>query len=114
MTEIELRQLFKNSSDCYADTWDWGFMGESIQGEVIQAMTEDKFIEILSNLDLIDIVIDDTKPRLTLHPFKKMVSDDDNPCELCRYDGSCSERVHDICVNELKYSEYYLKINEKL
>jgi hypothetical protein len=46
MNETELRQLFKNSSDCYADTWmDIGT--DMLQGEVIQAMTENRFIEVL-------------------------------------------------------------------
>lgn len=45
--ENELRQLFKNRSDCYADTWESkrGFMEE---GKVIQAMTEDRFIETVN------------------------------------------------------------------
>jgi len=47
MNEEQLRQMFKNLSDCYADTWhsERGFMEE---GEVIQAMTEDKFIETIN------------------------------------------------------------------
>ena len=45
-TPIEARQLFKNMSDCYADTWlDIGI--EMKQGAVIQAMTEDRFIEAI-------------------------------------------------------------------
>lgn len=44
----ELRQLFKNNSDCYADTWDnYGDIPK--QGEVIQAMTEDKFVELFES-----------------------------------------------------------------
>jgi hypothetical protein len=52
--EEELRQLFKNLSDCYADTWhsERGFMEE---GEVIQAMTEDRFIEVLKEAKLLPI-----------------------------------------------------------
>jgi len=42
MNEEYLRQLFKNRSDCYADADD-----------VIQAMTESRFIEILKELDQI-------------------------------------------------------------
>lgn len=54
MTELELRQMFKNLSDCYADTWhsERGFMEE---GEVIQAMTEDRFIEALKEAKLLPI-----------------------------------------------------------
>lgn len=45
----ELRQLFKNNSDCYADTWKVTDAG-MIEGEPIQAMTEDRFIETLKKL----------------------------------------------------------------
>ena len=41
----ELSQLFKNNSDCYADTRiDDGY--NMFEGEVIQAMTEVKFIKL--------------------------------------------------------------------
>jgi hypothetical protein len=43
MNETQLRDLFKNMSDCYADTWKDG-----IEGDVIPAMTEDKFIELFN------------------------------------------------------------------
>jgi hypothetical protein len=54
MNELELRQMFKNLSDCYADTWhsERGFMEE---GEVIQAMTEDRFIEALKEAKILPI-----------------------------------------------------------
>lgn len=54
MTELELRQTFKNLSDCYADTRysERGFMQE---GEVIQAMTEDRFIELLKEVKLLPL-----------------------------------------------------------
>jgi hypothetical protein len=50
--EERLRQVFKNNSDCYADTWysDGGSMEE---GDVIQAMTEDKFIEVMKSMDFL-------------------------------------------------------------
>jgi len=52
MEEKELRQLFKNMSDCYADTWiDIGT--EMKQGDVVQAMTEDGFISLLKQAKLI-------------------------------------------------------------
>jgi hypothetical protein len=52
MTIQEIRQSFRNNSDCYADTWsDIGI--EMKQGEVIQAMTEDRFIETLIELGYI-------------------------------------------------------------
>ncbi len=50
--EEGLRQLFKNMSDCYADTWiDIGT--EMKQGDVVQAMTEDGFISLLKQAKLI-------------------------------------------------------------
>lgn len=42
MTELELRQMFKNLSDCYADTGRFENDGSYTEGEVIQAMTEDR------------------------------------------------------------------------
>lgn len=48
--EQKLRQLFKNSSDCYADThWysDDTVPATKVEGEVIQAITEDKFVELI-------------------------------------------------------------------
>lgn len=54
MNELELRQIFKNQSDCYADTWlDIGV--DMIQGKVIPAMTEDRFIETLNQSKLLTI-----------------------------------------------------------
>jgi len=44
----KLRTLFRNNSDCYADTWKFDNDGNKIEGAVIQAMTEDKFVELLS------------------------------------------------------------------
>ena len=58
--EQQLRQLFKNNSDCYADTGEWVYnedlvyptSGDKIyiEGDIIQAMTEDKFIELLKEI----------------------------------------------------------------
>lgn len=55
-TELKLRQIFKNLSDCYADTWhsERGFME---QGEVVDAMTEDRFIEALKEAKLLPIPV---------------------------------------------------------
>ena len=54
MNELELRQMFKNLSDCYADTWiECPKTGKFIEGEVIQAMTEDRFIEALREAKLL-------------------------------------------------------------
>lgn len=45
--EAELRQLFRNNSDCYAATGQFENDGSFTEGEVIQAITEDRFIEII-------------------------------------------------------------------
>jgi len=54
--KIKLKQLFANNTDCYADTW------QNIdaelhngchllkEGAVIPAMTQDKFVEVVSQL----------------------------------------------------------------
>lgn len=55
MTEIELRQMFKNLSDCYADTGRFENDGSYTEGDVIQAMTEDRFIEALWQAKLLII-----------------------------------------------------------
>lgn len=47
MDEQKLRDLFRNMSDCYADTGRFENDGSYSEGEVIQAMTEDRFIEII-------------------------------------------------------------------
>lgn len=53
-TELELRQMFKNFSDCYADTWKpRDHEGLMIKGEVIQALTEEKFIEAIKQANFI-------------------------------------------------------------
>jgi hypothetical protein len=55
MTELEFRQMFKNLSDCYADTGRFENDGSYTEGEVIQAMTEDRFIEALKEAKLLPI-----------------------------------------------------------
>lgn len=53
--EAEIRQLFKNNSDCYADThWysDDTIPPTKVEGEVIQAMTEDAFIKISERIKI--------------------------------------------------------------
>lgn len=52
-TELELRQIFKSRSDCYADTGRFENDGSYTEGEVIQAMTEDTFIETLKEAKLL-------------------------------------------------------------
>ena len=58
MNELVLRQMFKTMADCHADTRtlkEDRTMGddEFIEGEVIQAMTEDRFIELLHQAKLL-------------------------------------------------------------
>lgn len=47
MDESKIRQLFKNNSDCYADTASFDNNNNYVEGDVIMAMTEDKFVEII-------------------------------------------------------------------
>jgi len=49
-SELEIRQLFKDNSDCYADTWTEGEAGRRKEGPVVQAMTEDGFIALLNKV----------------------------------------------------------------
>jgi len=51
ITVEKLGELFRNNSNCYADTWIFNeYTGKHREGEVIQAMTEDKFIEVVKKL----------------------------------------------------------------
>jgi len=46
-----LKKLFQNNSDCYADTWQQDGLGAPmVEGEVIQAMTVEKFIEVVRSI----------------------------------------------------------------
>jgi len=54
MDENELTELFANQSDCYATTGMY-VSGTWVDGEVIQAMTCDRFIEVLKQLGLIKL-----------------------------------------------------------
>ena len=47
LEEAKLRQLFKNRSNCYADTGRFENDGSYSEGEVIQAMDEDCFIKVI-------------------------------------------------------------------
>ena len=49
MTDEQLGQLFENSANCYADTWKQGKF-TMIEGEVIQAMTKERFVQIVGEL----------------------------------------------------------------
>ena len=46
-----LKKLFQNNSDCYADTWSQDELGAPMgEGEVVQAMTVEKFIEVVKSI----------------------------------------------------------------
>ena len=47
ITAEEIRQLFRNKSDCYADTWQFDKDGNPLEGKVTQAMTEVRFVEVV-------------------------------------------------------------------
>ena len=51
MSEEKLREIFKNNSNCYADTWMFDKKtGEHIEGSVIMAMDEDRFTEVVNQI----------------------------------------------------------------
>jgi len=54
MDENELRQIFENQSDCYADTGMY-VSGIWVDGEVILAMSCDRFIEVLNQSGIIKL-----------------------------------------------------------
>jgi len=47
---MELESLFENNFDCYADTCLTDENGNLTEGVVIQAMTKNKFIEVVTEL----------------------------------------------------------------
>lgn len=50
ISDDDIRRLFRNKSNCYADTW--VRMGRKmLEGDVIQAMTEDAVIELIRTLN---------------------------------------------------------------
>lgn len=50
LSDAELNQLFQNNADCYADTWRQDELGAPVEGEVIPAMTAQKFIEVVKSV----------------------------------------------------------------
>jgi hypothetical protein len=42
-------EIFENNFDCYADTWKIEQGNYPIEGEVIMAMTKDKFVELFNH-----------------------------------------------------------------
>ena len=53
-----LSEIFKDNSNCYADTW---YIDHCVlmEGDVIPAMTEEKFIEVVNKI-LLNINNDNT------------------------------------------------------
>ncbi len=47
MSEEEIRQDFRNQSNCYADTGRFESDGSYTEGDVIQAMTEDAVVALV-------------------------------------------------------------------
>lgn len=49
MSKEEIEQLFDNNFDCYADTWDTDETDATlmIEGEVVLAMTREKFSSLV-------------------------------------------------------------------
>lgn len=45
-----LQRVFRNNSDCYADTMNYEDGKGWQEGETIQAMTEEKFVELVNKL----------------------------------------------------------------
>jgi len=87
-----LGQLFKNSSDCYADThWysDDTIPPTKVEGEVIQAMTEQKFIEVVSNLLTNKSTVEQPKVRVN----------EDHRCTNYDPFGNCN-CTQEVSVNE--------------
>jgi hypothetical protein len=41
-------EIFENNFDCYADTWKIEQGNYPVEGEVIMAMTKDKFVELFN------------------------------------------------------------------
>lgn len=56
MNEEELKQLFENRSDCYADTSRLENDGSYSEGEVIQAMTLERYLEVFKELKELGVI----------------------------------------------------------
>jgi len=70
MNELELRQLFKNLSDCYVDVCEFKDC-ELMDAFSTQAMTEDRFIETIKQVKLFAIH-SVSKQRELLFAYEKM------------------------------------------
>ncbi|MEX0595139.1 MAG: hypothetical protein WD512_01480 [Candidatus Paceibacterota bacterium] len=86
-TELELRKIFRNLSDCYADTRRFENDGSHSEGEVIEAMTEDRFIEALKEAKLLSqtVVIKSVCEHINTTKIRFGISD-----SIC---DDCGERI---------------------
>ena len=83
MKQLELRQMFKNLSDCYADTGRFENDGSYSEGEVIQAITEDRFIEILKQAKLFAIPRVIKSEAAVCHNTKKHLCEGNDNTKYC-------------------------------
>lgn len=54
MDKKKLGEIFRNNSNCYADTFTEDDKGNFIEGDVILAMTEERFIQVVTDFVLND------------------------------------------------------------
>ena len=100
MDEKTLRQLFKNRSNCYANC-----------NEVVQAIDEDCFIEILKEALILPVVSRsiglDTKPTL-MELTQEQIDKEIGVCSLCIYHKNHKESEDcRKCINENEPNQYY-------
>lgn len=73
---MNINQLFENNFDCYADTWKDNHdtvPPTKIEGDVVLAMTKEKFVEVVKELFL-DENIERWKKSLNLERWKKSLN----------------------------------------
>jgi hypothetical protein len=99
MVESDLRQMFRNMSDCYADTGRFSNDGGYSEGDVVQALTEDRFIELLKSANI-------------LHESNiiKGLNTDDSDINLGDYflEVGCYDYIHVLVDNFEDYQDYKL------
>ena len=72
-TEEELKQIFENRSNCYADS-----------DEVIMAMDKDRFIEVLKELKILPIQrVSNSEERVSVCQHKPKSLGRMIQCEIC-------------------------------
>ena len=86
MTELELREIFKDESDCHAHT---------VNGAVILAMTEDKFIEVLMNAKMKDNLSE--RPNVCFQVKCTYCRNDE--CHISETDNQLIRKMMDECIH---------------